>query len=125
MEHLRDDGQGRVEPLSRHSSCGQGAVPAVRALRGPMSTSAPEYRPRGAYRTPCPLDESSHSTGEGRDMDCICGPDGPRFTRAEKAVADSTGMDLLYIHIFMDTWESHADRLITEGSSGRYHEESE
>jgi len=42
---------------------------------------------------------------------CTCGV-WPRITRTEIAMADDTGLDVMYIHRFMDTWEKTADRVL-------------
>lgn len=44
-------------------------------------------------------------------MGCTCDA-GPVITETEAAMAEATGMDPLYIHVFMDTWEGHATRVI-------------
>lgn len=49
--------------------------------------------------------------GTPEPLACICGAV-PQITRTEIAMAASTGLDVIYIHRFMDTWETHADRVI-------------
>jgi hypothetical protein len=46
-------------------------------------------------------------------MNCTCAA-GPVITAAEHATAEATGMDPLYVHVFMDTWTEHATRVLAE-----------
>ncbi|ARX87869.1 hypothetical protein SMD44_07351 [Streptomyces alboflavus] len=46
-------------------------------------------------------------------MECTCEGECV-ISPTEAAMADATGMDPLFIHVFMDTWEAHAMRVIEE-----------
>ncbi|WP_331732011.1 hypothetical protein OG613_47300 (plasmid) [Streptomyces sp. NBC_00015] len=51
-------------------------------------------------------------------LKCLCtgeratSPD--RITPAERAMAEAEGLDPEYVHAFMDVWEKHADRVLSD-----------
>lgn len=44
-------------------------------------------------------------------MHCTC-ENGPVINNTDRAMAEATGMDPLYVHVFMDTWDTNADRVL-------------